>query len=231
MTKLAFATQTRLGPRIPRARSSSCCRWSTRRRSAWGGRSRYVRAPPGALRFASRRVVERAGGDGRVEPVPARLPGVDLRDAAKFLAIADELYGRAPVLHLSLTGVSQWRRRSSHRRTWREFSPWTSRERAGRCRGAAHRRLAAAWDSAVARPRPEQNRNAGRGSARGVREPLTRGLPRPQVERGRDRTPKIADEYDADSPVATELQKRFGPRAWLSARPRASWPPYREYVA
>lgn len=45
-----------------------------------------------------------------------------------------------------------------------------------------------------------------------------------------DPTPRFADEYDADTPVATELQARYGRREWLSAHPRAVWPPYRDAV-
>ena len=45
-----------------------------------------------------------------------------------------------------------------------------------------------------------------------------------------DPTPRFADEYDADTPEAAELQRRYGRREWLSAHPRASWPPARDAV-
>jgi hypothetical protein len=46
-----------------------------------------------------------------------------------------------------------------------------------------------------------------------------------------DPTPQHADEYDADSAVARELQARYGPRAWLSAHRRPEWPPDRDCYA
>lgn len=46
-----------------------------------------------------------------------------------------------------------------------------------------------------------------------------------------DPTPQHADEYDADSAVARELQARYGPRPWLSAHPRPEWPPDRDCYA
>ena len=46
-----------------------------------------------------------------------------------------------------------------------------------------------------------------------------------------DPTPQHADEYDADSAVARELQARYGPRPWLSAHSRPEWPPDRDCYA
>ena len=46
-----------------------------------------------------------------------------------------------------------------------------------------------------------------------------------------DPTPQHADEYDADSAVARELQARYGPRPWLSAHRRPEWPPGRDCYA
>jgi len=45
-----------------------------------------------------------------------------------------------------------------------------------------------------------------------------------------DPTPRHADGYDRDSRKATELQERYGPRDWLSARERVVWPPQRDAV-
>lgn len=43
-----------------------------------------------------------------------------------------------------------------------------------------------------------------------------------------DPTPRFADEYDSDSPVARELQQKYGPRPWLSAEGHGEWPPPRD---
>jgi hypothetical protein len=45
-----------------------------------------------------------------------------------------------------------------------------------------------------------------------------------------DPTPRHADEYDADTLEATDLEGGYGPRDWLSARVRAVWPPDRDAV-
>src|SRR5260221_13396474 len=45
-----------------------------------------------------------------------------------------------------------------------------------------------------------------------------------------DPTPTHADGYDATSAVALALQKKYGPRPWLDARPRSTWPPERDAI-
>lgn len=40
-----------------------------------------------------------------------------------------------------------------------------------------------------------------------------------------DPTPQFADEYDSDSPLATELQAKYGPRPGLSVKGHPVWPP------
>ena len=45
-----------------------------------------------------------------------------------------------------------------------------------------------------------------------------------------DPMPVHADEYDADTPAAIELQKKYGRRRWLSAHVRPEWPPHRDAV-
>jgi hypothetical protein len=45
-----------------------------------------------------------------------------------------------------------------------------------------------------------------------------------------DPTPRFADEYDYTSAEAERLQEAFGPREWLDAHPRWVWPPARDAV-
>ncbi|MBS2031196.1 MAG: hypothetical protein JST54_25075 [Deltaproteobacteria bacterium] len=153
-------------------------------------------------------------------------------DAARFLAIADELYRRAPVLHLTLTGVKPMAAalfESPH--LARILTMDLSRNELGDAEAkliAESSRLGALQWLDLA-----QNQIGMRGL-----EALAASTKLPHVDYlgfgsnlVDDPTPPHADEYDVDSPVAVELQRRFGPRAWLSARPRANWPPYREYIA
>jgi hypothetical protein len=43
-----------------------------------------------------------------------------------------------------------------------------------------------------------------------------------------DPTPQHADEYDAAPLVGLALQEKYGPREWLDAHPRRHWPPERD---
>ena len=45
-----------------------------------------------------------------------------------------------------------------------------------------------------------------------------------------DPTPVHADAYDATTPAALALQQRYGRREWLDAYPRGPWPPERDAV-
>lgn len=152
-------------------------------------------------------------------------------DAPEFLERAPEVFRRAPVLHLNLRGVlpvieeffaSPYLRRI--RSMWMVRQGFGDEEVALIARSpnlgnlewmdlSANRIGAAGLDALAASDRlPRLGYLWFRGNL---------------VE---DPTPRFADEYDADTPEAIALQEKYGPREWLSARPRAVWPPYRDAV-
>jgi len=153
-------------------------------------------------------------------------------DAAAFLDLAPRLYRLAPVLQLDLSGVAPVAGRlfgSPHLRQIRTLSLLRNEL------GDAEVELLAAsphlgelrWlDLGL-------NRIGAAGLEALAASP---NLPRLEwlgfrVNAVDDPTPQHADEYDADSAVARELQARYGPRAWLSAHSRPEWPPGRDCYA
>jgi uncharacterized protein (TIGR02996 family) len=150
-------------------------------------------------------------------------------DAARFLATAPEIYRRAPVLDLNLRGVRPVARElfaSPHLSRIR--SMWLVRADLGDAEAialaespylgalewldlGANRIGAAGLDALAASERLPRLAYVGfMGNA----------IPDP--------TPRFADEYDADTREAAELQRRHGRREWLSAHPRPLWPPDRD---
>ena len=153
-------------------------------------------------------------------------------DAGAFVDLAPRLYQLAPVLQLDLSGVAPVAGRlfgSPHLRQIRTLSLLRNEL------GDAEVELLAAsphlgelrWlDLGL-------NRIGAAGLEALAASP---NLPRLEwlgfrVNAVGDPTPQHADEYDADSAVARELQARYGPRAWLSAHPRPEWPPDRDCYA
>jgi uncharacterized protein (TIGR02996 family) len=153
-------------------------------------------------------------------------------DATAFVDLAPRLYRLAPVLQLDLSGVAPVAGRlfgSPHLRQIRTLSLLRNEL------GDAEVELLAAsphlgelrWlDLSL-------NRIGAAGLEALAASP---NLPRLEwlgfrVNAVGDPTPQHADEYDADSAVARELQARYGPRAWLSAHRRPEWPPDRDCYA
>jgi hypothetical protein len=152
-------------------------------------------------------------------------------DAARFLTVAPELYRRAPVLHLDLTGVKPVAAELFQ-------SPHLARIQS---LGLLHNGLGDAEVAALAASPHLANLrwlklNNNKIGAAGLEAlAASRNLPRLGYVGLRtnaipDPTPQHADEYDATSPVGKELQRKYGPRAWLDARPRWQWPPPRDAV-
>ncbi|MFC1436479.1 TIGR02996 domain-containing protein [Streptacidiphilus sp. N1-3] len=152
-------------------------------------------------------------------------------DAAAFLADAEEIYRRAPVLHLNLTGVRPVAERLF-------ASPSLGRIRSLRL----HALELGDAEAALLASSPHLGRlewldlGGNRIGAAGL-EALagSAGLPRLgyvdlSYNAVDDPTPRHADEYDADSAAALRLQAAHGPRAWLDARTRSIWPPHRDAV-
>jgi uncharacterized protein (TIGR02996 family) len=152
-------------------------------------------------------------------------------DAATFLACAAELYERAPVLQLYLSGAAPVARElfaSPHLRRIRGLSLL-------RCDlGDAEAALIAGSPYLSELEWLDLGLNDV-GTAGVTALAASAGLPRlgyvgllgNAID---DPTPQHADDYDADSRLATELQARYGRREWLSARSRAVWPPDRDLV-
>lgn len=152
-------------------------------------------------------------------------------DAARFLAIAPELYRQAPVLELNLDGVQPVAAELfASPYLSRIRSLYLVREQLGDAEAIA---LA---DSPHLGALEWLDLGANQIGAAGLEALAASGnLPRLGYlgfsgNAVADPTPRHADEYDADTPEATELQRKHGPREWLSARPRAVWPPYRDAV-
>lgn len=155
-----------------------------------------------------------------------------LLDATAFLDLAPRLYRLAPVLQLDLSGVTPVAARlfgSPHLRQIRTLSLLRNEL------GDAEAELIAAS------PHLGELRwldlSLNRIGAAGV-EALAASPNLPRLEwvglrtnPVADPTPQHADEYDADSAVATGLMARYGRREWLSAHSRALWPPDRDCYA
>jgi len=152
-------------------------------------------------------------------------------DAAAFLARAGELYRRAPVLHLDLTGaapVAAALFSSPH------LARIQSLNLAGNALGDAEAALLAGSPQLANLTWLDLSRN--KIGATGL-EAIAASDRLPRLgyldfsgNAVADPTPQHADEYDAQSAVAKQLQAKYGPRAWLDAKPRSSWPPPRDAV-
>ena len=152
-------------------------------------------------------------------------------DAAAFLARAPELYERAPVLQLYLSGagaVAQQLFASPHLRRIRGLG-------LVRCElGDAEAGLIASSPYLPELEWLDLGRNHI-GAAGVTALAASSGLPRlgyvdllgNAID---DPTPRRADDHDADSLFAADLQARYGRREWLSAHSRAVWPPDRDLV-
>jgi len=152
-------------------------------------------------------------------------------DAEAFLAAAPELYRRAPVLHLDLTGVkpaaaalfaSPYLERIVSLNLWDNDlgdaeadtlarSPHLSRLT---WLDLGHNQIGAAGIEALA-----ASERLPRVGYLGLR-----------YNAAPDPTPQHADGYDATSLAAQELMKKYGRREWLDAYERPVWPPHRAEV-
>jgi len=149
--------------------------------------------------------------------------------AARFLATAPELFRRAPVLHLTLTAIKPVAAELF-------ASPHLDRIRSLSLRKAE---LGDAEAALLARSphlgnlawldlgRNHIGRLGLEALAASDRLPRLRylGFADNAIP---DPTPQHADEYDADSALATELQAKYGPRPWLSVKGHDQWPPPRD---
>src|SRR5262249_17682226 len=152
-------------------------------------------------------------------------------DAALFLATAPELYRRLPVLHLNLTGVLPVAGDlfgSVHLRRIKSISMIAEKLRDQEAIAIARSAHLAGLEWLDL-----QNNRIGRPGL----EALAASEQMPRLgflgfagNAAEDPTPRHADGYDGDSFIATELQRRYGPRDWLSARERVVWPPQRDAV-
>ena len=152
-------------------------------------------------------------------------------DAAVFLATAQQIYRRAPVLHLNLSGVGPVATDlfgSPHLHRIRSLSMVADKlgDEAAIALARSPRLAGLEWLDL---------RNNQIGPAGLEALAASDGLPRLGYlgfsgNAADDPTPRHADEYDADSYAAIDLQDRYGPKDWLSARVRAIWPPHRDSV-
>jgi hypothetical protein len=182
----------------------------------------------------------RAHGARWAEPVSQTMSGwgflrgfVEVADidAEWFTEVADEIYAMAPILHLTLTDAClvtedlfnspQLARIKSISLTRNDFG---DAEAAVLSRSPylgnlewldlSHNRIGADGLEVLA---------------------ASTGLPRLgyldfRWNAAPDPTPRHADEYDATSTAALALQERYGPREWLDAHSRWTWPPERDSV-
>lgn len=152
-------------------------------------------------------------------------------DAAAFLARAEALYERAPILHLDLTGAAAVADELFASAALRRIQ--SLRLNANRLGDAEVAALARSPHLANLAWLDLGNNQIGVAGLEALAASTT--LPRlgyvklafNDVE---DPTPRTADEYDTTSAVAVRLQAAHGPRAWLDARRRDVWPPPRDAV-
>ncbi len=152
-------------------------------------------------------------------------------DAAAFQHCAPELYQRAPVLHLDLTGVAAVSAELfSSPHLARIHSLSLARNQLGdddiiSLAASPHLRNLAwlnLWDNSVGMPGLEALAASDRLPRLGYL-----GFAYNLID---DPTPRFADDYDTESELSRQLQQKYGYRPWLSAHTRASWPPDRDEV-
>jgi uncharacterized protein (TIGR02996 family) len=152
-------------------------------------------------------------------------------EAAAFLTTAPELYRRTSVLHLNLTGVAPVADElfgSPHLRRIRSISMVA--QNLGDDAAIA---VAASPHLAKLEWLDLRNNQIGQPGLEALA--ASQLLPRLGFlgfsgNAAEDLTPRHADEYDADTLEATDLQNTYGLRDWLCARVRAVWPPDRDAV-
>lgn len=152
-------------------------------------------------------------------------------DAGAFLQSAPELYRRAPVLHLDLTGVKPVAAElfaSPH--LGRILSLQLTRNQLGDAEAVLLARSPVLGKLTWLDLEDNQIGQAGL-------EALAASDRLPRVgylgfagNRAPDPTPVHADDYDTTSAAAKALQKKYGKRDWLDARTRFEWPPPRDAV-
>jgi uncharacterized protein (TIGR02996 family) len=152
-------------------------------------------------------------------------------DAATFLASAPELYRRAPVLHLDLTGVKAVAAelfQSAHLARIKSLNL-----RANQLGDAEAKLLAKSpylkhlrWLDLSS----NEIGDAGLDALAATDRLPKLGYLRFESNKAADPTPQHADEYDAPSAQAKALQAKHGTRAWLDTTTRAEWPPPRDAV-
>ena len=152
-------------------------------------------------------------------------------DAAKFLDTAPLLYRTAPILHLDLENVKPVAAQLF-------ASPYLARIHSlglkqNELGDAEAKALAASPHLGALRWLALANNAIGEAGL----EALAASTDLPALgyvdfrwNSADDPTPQDADEYSADSPAAVALQKKFGKRSWLTAKPRFAWPPERDAV-
>ncbi|MEP7022534.1 MAG: hypothetical protein ABJB47_01715 [Actinomycetota bacterium] len=163
-------------------------------------------------------------------------------DAARFLTVAPELYRRAPVVHLILTGVQPVASELF-------ASPHLGRIRSLSINGSWFRDVSTGyvvWEQIG----DDEVRSLAQSPHLAELEWLqmynnliteagldalaaSPNLPRLGYldfsgNKADDPTPRFADDYDYTCAAAEELQRRYGHREWLDARVRAHWPPSRD---
>jgi hypothetical protein len=152
-------------------------------------------------------------------------------DAGIFLAFSADLYRRAPVLHLDLTGVRDVADELFDDPQLERIVSLSLRGCALGDHGVALlarspylRRLE--WLDLSDNGIGEEGLDAFAASTSLPRLGYV-GLANNAID---DPTPAHADEYDATSEVGRALQDRYGPRDWLEAQARWRWPPDRDAV-
>ena len=154
---------------------------------------------------------------------------VVVMDAEWFLESADEVYARAPVLHLDLTDVAiaadeLFQSPSLDRIVSLELmhNQLTDEHVAALAASPHLRNLE--WLSL----RNNQLTLAGVETLAASPNLPRLGFVWLLANDLDDPTPQHCDEYDATSLVAEELQRKYGRREWLEAYPRWRWPPDRD---
>lgn len=194
---------------------------------------------PGPAEAARRaQILEHAHGRRWAEGLPATVESYGFRrgfvedvgmDAAAFLDAAPALFLRAPILHLTLKNVAPVSRRLFASPALTQIVSLSLVEN-----DLGDDDIAALAASPYVGHLRWLDLDFNRVGERGL-EALAASdkLPRlGYVCLGHnpvdDPTPRHADEYSSDTPAARELQRKYGPRRWLSTKPPREWPPRRD---